>query len=490
MNPSTHQYADLGAIAHKAMIERGLEPDFPPAVLQQVAQIAGPAHDASATIRDLRNLVWASIDNDDSRDLDQLTVADDLGGGVVHVMVAVADVDALVQRASPVDVHAERNTTSVYTAGGMFPMLPLRLSTDLTSLGEAADRLAVVVEYDVQPDGAVGGGNVFRALVRNKAKLAYDGVAAWLDGTAGMPGPMVGAHGVPEQIRLQEGVAQRLKQRRHEYGALELETVETRAIVRDGQLVDLVDEPKNRAHALIEDFMIAANGVTTRYLESKGLPTFRRVVRSPRRWDRIEALAATYGERLPAEPDAHALSQFLVNRRQVDPARFPDLSLTVIKLLGPGEYAVHLPGGEASGHFGLAVRDYSHSTAPNRRYPDVITQRLLKAALAGAQAPYAVDRLAELATHCTLQEDAAKKVERQVQKSAAALLLDGRIRESFDGFVTGAGPKGTWVRVLRPPVEGMLVSGAQGLDVGDRVRVRLVGVDVARGFIDFARASA
>jgi VacB/RNase II family 3'-5' exoribonuclease len=483
------QSYDLSALAHQAMLDRGLEPDFPAPVMQQVDGLTAAAIDDSPTIRDLRDLAWASIDNDDSRDLDQLTVAQDLGAGVVRVLVAVADVDSLVHSGTPTDLHAEHNTTSVYTAGGMFPMLPERLSTDLTSLGEGEDRLAVVVAYDVHPDGSIDGAEVFRGHVRNKAKLAYNSVAAWLDGPGEMPAAMAHADQVPAQIRLQDQVAQRLKAQRHEHGALELQTIEAHAVVSDGEVMDLVEEPKTCAHELIEDFMIAANGVTTRFLESHGLPTFRRVVRSPERWDRIEALAVEHGDRLPPDPDARALNQFLVRQRQADSVRFPDLSLTVIKLLGSGEYVVHVPGGEPLGHFGLAVRDYSHSTAPNRRYPDIITQRLLKGALDGKSAPYSNEQLTELATHCTQQEDAAKKVERQVGKSAAALLLIRRVGESFDGIVTGAGPKGTWVRVFRPPVEGMLVDGGHGLDVGDRVRVRLVEVDVARGFIDFARTN-
>jgi VacB/RNase II family 3'-5' exoribonuclease len=480
-------HVDLAAIARRVMIERGLEPDYPPAALQQVHDLRGPAEEPGAGIRDLRDLPWASIDNDDSRDLDQLTVAQDNGGGAVRIMVAVADVDALVKAGSPVDQHAQLNTTSVYTAAGNFPMLPERLSTDLTSLNEGQDRLAIVVAYDVDVEGGIGAWEVLRARVHNQAQLAYSAVAAWLDGHGAMPEAMDRAHGVADQIRLQDAVAQRLKARRHEHGALDLETIEPRAVVSDGQVLDLVVEEKNRAHKLIEDFMVAANGVTTLFLEQRGLPTFRRVVRVPHRWDRIQAVAAALGEQLPATPDAGALNRFLARRRVADPLRFPDLSLTIVKLIGSGEYAVQLPGEEPIGHFGLAVRDYSHSTAPNRRYPDLITQRLLKAALGGAGTPYPLDHLRELALHCTEQEDAVQKVERQVQKSAAAMLLAGRIGETFDGVVTGAGPKGTWVRILQVPVEGMLVDGARGVDVGDRVAVKLVHVDIERGFIDFAR---
>lgn len=480
-------HVDLHELARRVMRERGLEPDFPPAVLQQIASMGEPARDGDGTVRDLRGLDWCSIDNDDSRDLDQLTVAERLGGEDVRVMVAVADVDALVRPGCAVDDHARTNTTSVYTAGGIFPMLPEKLSTDLTSLNEGEDRLAVIVSYVVHGDGSVGDGEVYRAWVHNKAKLAYNAVAAWLDGSGPMPPALGIATGVQDQLRLQDAVARRLAERRHEHGALTLDTIEAKAVTEDGRVVDLQVEPKNRAHEIIEDFMIAANGVTTRYLTDRGFPTFRRVVRTPERWDRIRHLASEYGETLPPEPDAPALEAFLSARRRADPLRFPDLSLAVIKLLGPGEYMVNSPGQQAMGHFGLAVRDYSHSTAPNRRYPDVITQRLLKAAIAGRQVPYALADLEDLALHCTRQEDAAKKVERQVHKSAAAALLSDHIGERYDALVTGVTSRGTWVRVLHPPVEGMLVQGARGVDVGDRIHVRLVAVDVERGYIDFAR---
>ena len=483
--PSGNHERELHAIARQAMRDRDLEPDFPPEAVQQVERFTGPARAPDTSLLDLRDLPWASIDNDDSRDLDQLTVAQELDGGDVRVLVAIADVDALVRKNSPVDVHARRNTTSVYTAGGIFPMLPERLSTDLTSLNPSEDREAMVTSYVVRSDGAIDQPDVYRALVRNHAKLAYSGVGPWLDGTGAAPPALAAAPGVPEQMRLQDAVAERLRRLRHEHGALQLQTIEAKAVLSEGLVVDMVEQDKNRAHELIEDFMIAANGVTTRFLEAHGLPTFRRVVRSPERWDRIEELAAGYGERLPRDPDAAALAGFLARRRKADPLRFPDLSLTVIKLLGAGEYAVHVPGEAATGHFGLAVRDYSHSTAPNRRYPDVITQRLLKLALNSGGAAYGPDELSALAQHCTEQEDNAKKVERQVRKSAAALLLSDRIGERFDAICTGASNKGTWVRVLKPPVEGKLVQDAKGVDVGDRLVVRLAEVDVERGFIDF-----
>jgi exoribonuclease-2 len=475
---------DLNAIARRAMMELGLDPDYPPAALAELDGIRGSAG-ADASFTDLRDRPWCSIDNDDSRDLDQLTVAEPAGGDAATILVAVADVDALVGRDSAIDGHARHNTTSVYTAGGIFAMLPEKLSTDLTSLNEGVDRRAIVVEIPLAGDGSVGEGRVFGALVHNRAQLAYNGVAAWLEGTGPMP-PRIGAvPGLDDQLRTQDRIAQRLRALRHEHGALSLQTIEARPVFSDGELEDLRAEEKNRAKELIEDFMIAANGVVARFLGSRGLPSFRRVLRSPERWERIVALAQDLGERLPAEPDARALEAFLSRRRAADPERFPDLSVAIVKLIGRGEYVVEPPGG-GDGHFGLAVQDYTHSTAPNRRFPDLITQRLVKAALPRRPSPYASDELVDLARHCTEQEHNAEKVERRVRKSAAALLLQHRIGERFPGLVTGASSKGTWVRIPSPPVEGRIVRGFRGLDVGDHVTVELLDVDVDRGFIDFA----
>jgi len=479
----------LKVIARRAMLERGLLPDFSPDVRSQTAAIARAPAVPEPALRDLRQLPWASIDNDDSRDLDQLSVAEPLGDGAVKVLVAVADVDGLVKKGSPIDGHARTNTTSVYTAADIFPMLPEELSTDLTSLGEGQDRPAIVVEMVVRPDGAVSESDVYRAAVRNRAKLAYDGVAAWLDGAAPAPQRASAVAGMEQQLRIQDRVAQAMRAVRHQHGALGLETIEARAVFDGDAISDLRPDEKNRAKELIEDLMIAANGVIAKTLEAKGFPSLRRVLRSPERWERIVALAAGLGERLPPAPSAPALEAFLARRRSADPERFPDLSLSVVKLLGAGEYLLELPGQPAEGHFGLAVRDYTHSTAPNRRFPDLVTHRLLKAALAGLPAPYANEELAALASHCTEQENNAAKVERQVRKSAAALLLASRIGERFDAIVTGASPKGTWVRIPRPAVEGKLVRGFEGLDVGDRVRVELVRTDVERGFIDFRRSN-
>jgi exoribonuclease II len=479
---------NLRAIAHKAMTDHGLEPDFPPDAIHQVKGIPGPARETDHSIRDFRQSLWCSIDNDSSRDLDQLTVAKRDTAGGVKVLIAIADVDAIVKPHSPIDRHASTNTTSVYTAAQIFPMLPERLSTDLTSLGEGEDRLALVIEMGVAADGSVQESQVYRALVTNHAKLAYRSVAAWLDGTDKMPEKIAKTKGLDEQLRMQDEIAQVMKSVRYVHGALDLETIEPDAVLRDGQVVDLRLERKNRAQELIEDFMIAANGVSAQFLEKHGVPSLRRVVRSPERWDAIRKVAKGFSDDLPAEPDSRALATFLAQRRLADPLRFPNLSLTIVKLLGRGEYVVQLPGQQSPGHFGLAVREYSHSTAPNRRFPDLITQRLLKAVLIEGKLPYGAAELTSLATHCTEQEDAAAKVERQVRKSAAAQFLSGRIGETFDALVTGASEKGTWVRLLKPPADGKLVSGHERVKVGDPIKVRLTSLNIERGFIDFVRS--
>ncbi len=489
---------ELRAIAYDVMLQRGLLPDFSPAVIAETdriteaASVSGTpvqAAPAGPPVRDLRGLLWASIDNDDSRDLDQLSVAQGDASGAVKILVAIADVDALVKKGSAIDGHAWTNTTSVYTPAVIFPMLPEKLSTDLTSLAQDQERLAVVVEMVIDTGGIVTASDIYRATVLNRAKLAYHSVAAWLEGTAPLPANVAAVPGMDEQLRIQDRVAQALKQVRHTNGALHLETLEVQAVFDDGALADLVPNEKNRAKELIEDFMIAANGVVARYLEAKGVPSLRRVLRSPKRWDRIIALAAESGERLPLTPNAGALDAFLSRRRLAEPERFADLSLAVVKLLGSGEYALEVPGQPSEGHFGLAVKDYAHSTAPNRRFPDLVTQRLLKAALAAQATPYSNDELLALARHCTDQEDNAAKVERQVRKSAAALLLSSRVGARFDAIVTGASDKGTWVRIAGPTAEGRVVRGFDGLDVGDHVRVELVHTDVERGFIDFAARS-
>jgi VacB/RNase II family 3'-5' exoribonuclease len=488
MSPGNDGQEELTRIARRAMHEHGLEPDFPPAALTQLRAIDGPAAAAGPEFRDLRSLLWCSIDNDESRDLDQLSVAESLAGGATRILVAIADVDGTVSAGSPIDAHASGNTTSVYTAAQVFPMLPERLSTDLTTLAQGAERLSLVIEMTVTADGAVGSSDVYRARVVNRAKLAYNSVAAWLDAKGPIPPPVAAVAGMDEQLRIQDRVAQALKRVRKAQGALGLTTLEAQAVYDGGALMDLKPDEDNRAKELIEYFMIAANGVVAQFLEGKHSLSLRRVLRVPERWGRIVALAATVGGSLPATPDARALSAFLVSCEQKAPERFPDLSLAVVKLLGAGEYVLKRPGEPAEGHFGLAVSDYTHATAPNRRFPDLLTQRLVKAALAGRPAPYDEATLRTLAQHCTEQEGNAAKVERQVRKSAAAMLLEPRIGEQFDALVTGVNPDGTWVRIAHPLAEGRLVRGFQGLDVGDTLRVQLTHTDIERGFIDFARA--
>ena len=488
-NDQTHR-AILESIARRVMLERDLLPDFSPDALAQLDQIKAPAVTQDGTIRDMRGLLWASIDNDDSLDLDQLTVAEQMPGNQVKILVSIADVDALIKDGSAINEHAKHNTTSVYTAAEIFPMLPVKLSTNLTSLNFNEDRLSIVVEMVIGPDGTLLDSDVYLALVHNRAKLAYNSVAAWLEKSGPMPEAIAAVPGLAENLQLQNKVAQSLKNFRHIHGALSLETIESKPVFDGDQITALEVEEKNCAKELIEDFMIAANGVTARFLSSKNFPSIRRVVRVPKNWGRIVEIAGEHGVTLPEVPDSKALENFLVKEQAADQLRFPDLSLSVIKLLGSGEYVAELPDGNAPGHFGLAVKDYAHSTAPNRRFPDLLTQRLLKAALAGKPVPYSKDDLDLLATHCTEAEDAVHKVERQVEKSADALLLESRIGEQFDAIVTGASPKGTWVRLLSLPVEGKLVQGFAGLDVGHRVRVQLISVDVQKGFIDFKRINS
>ena len=472
------------------MLEHGLQPDFPPAVATELHRPGDGTPAARAGVRDLRALPWCSIDNDDSRDLDQLSVAQPATGEAVRILVAIADVSAAVPPGSAIDEHARTNTTSVYTAAQIFPMLPPQLSTDRTSLVQDEVRSSLVIDMTIDAGGTLTDSDIYRALVVNRAKLAYNSVAAWLDGHALAPPAVAAVAGLEAQLREQDAVAQRLKTVRCRQGALGLVTLEAQAIYHGGTLADLRPDEDNRAKELIEYFMIAANAVVARFLEARGYPSLRRVLRQPERWPRIVALARTLGSSLPADPDARALSEFLSQRQSADPASFPDLSLSIVKLLGAGEYVLKLPGQAVAGHFGLAVQDYTHATAPNRRYPDLITQRLLKAALARAPAPYDADTLTSEAAHCTLQEGNAAKVERQVRKSAAALLLQSRIGQRFDAIVTGASARGTWVRIGAPLAEGRLVQGFDGLDVGDRVQVQLKHTDVPRGFIDFARSSA
>jgi exoribonuclease-2 len=479
----------LQRIARRVMLERGLLPDFSAEALAELATIQTPAAGDGYQITDLRSLPWVSIDNDDSRDLDQLTVAESASGDNVKIFVAVADVDSLVRDGSAIDAHARHNTTSIYTAAQIFPMLPEKLSTGLTSLNFREDRLALVAEMVIGANGTVQRSDIYRAIVRNYAKLAYNSVAAWLEGNGPIPEPIAAVKGLDGNLRVQDHAAQSMKNFRHVHGALSFETIRVKTIFEKDEVRELQIDRKNRAKDIIEDFMIAANGVIARYLSSKEIPSIRRIVRTPKRWDRIVEIASEHGYMLPDTPNAGALEKFLTAQKASDPLRFPDLSLVIIKLMGAGEYVAEVPGESAPGHFALAVNDYTHSTAPNRRYPDLITQRLLKAALAGKPLLYSSDDLQELAKHCTEEENAVKKVQRQVDKSAAALLLESRIGEKFDAIVTGASEKGTWARLLTIPVEGRVVHGFQGADVGHRIRVKLVSTDVDRGFIDFKRVS-
>jgi exoribonuclease-2 len=477
------------------MLEQGLLPDFSASALAESGRMKSPTMRQGApagteqTVRDMRELLWASIDNDDSRDLDQLTFAEAMPGDKVKMLVAIADVDAVIKNDSAIDQHAHHNTTSVYTAAEIFPMLPEEISTNITSLNLNEERLSLVIEMVITADGSLQDSDIYHAWVRNHAKLAYNSLAAWLEGHGVIPEAVTAVTGLDENLRLQDKVTQRMKNLRHVHGALTLETIEAKPVFDGDQIRALEIEEKNRAKEIIEDVMIAANGVTARYLSARKFPSIRRVVRSPKRWERIASIANEHGSKLPDKPDSKALEEFLIKEKANDPLRFPDLSLTVIKLLGNGEYIAELPDGNAPGHFGLAVKDYAHSTAPNRRYPDLLTQRLLKAALADQPVPYKIDELDDLATHCTEAEDAATKVERQVEKSAAALLLESRIGEQFDSIVTGASEKGTWVRLLSLPVEGKLVQGFEGMDVGDRMRVQLIDTNVERGYIDFKKVN-
>ncbi len=482
----------LQRIAHRVMLQRGLLPDFSPAALDELDRLKEPAKTVAIPqgVRDLRSLLWCSIDNDDSRDLDQLSVGEAVPGDKIKVLVAIADVDSSIPDGTALDQHARHNTTSVYTAAEIFPMLPEKVSTDITSLNFNEDRLSIVVEMLVDADGTVESSSLYRAWVHNQAKLAYNSVAAWLEKTGPMPESISAVPGLAGNLQLQDQAAQRMKIFRHMHGALSLETIQSHPVFDGDQISSLEIEEKNRAKEIIEDFMIASNGVTARYLSSNKFPSIRRVVRVPKRWDRIVAIAADHKFELPVEPDSKMLEQFLVAQKSADPLRFPDLSLAVIKLLGSGEYVAEPPDGSVPGHFGLAVKDYAHSTAPNRRYPDLLTQRLLKAALAGQPVPDSIHDLELLAAHCTQAEDAANKVERQVGKSAAALLLENRLGEQFDAICTGASEKGTWVRLLSLPVEGKLITGYVGVDVGDRLRVQLTDTNVEAGFIDFKKVGA
>ena len=477
----------LQQIARKAMIARGLEPDFPAAVLNDLTKITSPAVFKSGEVKDMRDKLWCSIDNTESLDLDQLSCAEELPENKTRLFVAIADVDALVAAHSNIDDHAGKNTTSVYTVAEIFPMLPEKLSTDLTSLAFNTDRCSCVVELIVSEDGTVEQSDVYSALVKNLAKLDYLSVGAWLENAGPIPAEIARVEGLAENIKLQDRVAQKMKALRYLHGALDLETIESTPVFDGDTLKEMKVEQKNRAKDLIADLMIASNSASARFLNGKNFPSLRRVVRVPKQWDRIVELASENGFTLPAKADSKSLSDYLSFFRQKDPVHFTDMSLSVLKLLGSGEYIMETPGASQEGHFGLAVKDYTHSTAPNRRYPDLVTQRLLKAAIAGKSVPYSTEQLNGIAINCTTKEDDVKKVERLVEKSAVAMLMESRVGEEFDAIVSGASPKGTWIRLFSPHVEGKLVKGFKGLKVGQKLKARLVEVNPEEGFIDFEK---
>jgi len=487
-NKSNHRQI-LSTIAHRAMLERGLIPDFSPEVIAEVNQLQSSSmqklSESAAIHRDMRGMLWCSVDDDDSLDLDQLTVAEELPDKTVKIYVAIADVDALVKKGTAIDKRAQHNTATVYTVGMIFSMLPEAISTGLTSLNFNEDRSAVIVEMTINEDGSLKDASIYMGMVKNKAKLAYNSVAAWLEGQAEFPPNGAAVEGLAESLKLQDAVAQKMKGFRQRQGALSLETIESKPVFSGDKILSMEFAAKNRAREIVENFMIVTNGVTARFLSANNYPSIRRVVNNPDRWERIVEIAARYEYQLPETPDAKALEAFLVKQRVADPLRFPDLSLSVIKLLGAGAYSATPAEGRPPGHFSLAVKDYGHSTAPNRRFTDLVTQRLVKSALTKTPQPYSLEELDSIAEQCTFAENAANKVERQVEKSADALLLEHRIGERFDAIITGAASKGTWVRLLSLPVEGKLMKALNHPDVGDRIKVQLVSVDYEKGYIDF-----
>ncbi len=487
----------LSALAYSAMIERGLKPEFGVEALNQLKLIqknavditnhkSGDHHFIEDDIQDQTDLLWCSIDNDDSKDLDQLTVCKALKDGSMVVMVAIADVDSLVPRNSPLDQHAKDNTTSVYTSARVFPMLPNELSTDLTSLNFDSPRNAIVCEMHFDSAGHELGYSIYRSKVVNRCKLAYDAVSDWLENNGPLPEAASHVKHMDQQLQDQDKWAQKLRALRHAAGALEFQSIQPRALFKNDVISELREQPHNRARQLIEEFMVATNGCIARFLAAKGYACIRRVVRSPEKWQRIVKVAAQYGEHLPSEPNSTALEHFLAKRHRAEPLTFPDLSLVIVKLMGSGEYVLERPNDKSNiGHFGLAVLHYAHSTAPNRRYPDLITQRILKAALKGVNSPYTNAELDILALHCTTQEDASKKVERQLRKSEAALLLQSHLGQTFKGVVSGVNEAGYWVRIFTPPAEGKLLGLNDHLELGHPVNVKLIHTNVERGFIDF-----
>jgi VacB/RNase II family 3'-5' exoribonuclease len=490
MKEPIHSSIDLHQIARREMLREGFIPDLPGALDREVEALdeGGLAATQDQTIRDLRSLLWSSIDNQESLDLDQVEVAERLADGGIRICVGIADVDAYVAKGSATDRQAAENTTSVYTGIETFPMLPERLSTNLTSLLEGVDRLAVVIDFTVASDETTQVNDIYRALIRNYAKLGYESVGLWLEGQGQTPEKVASVAGLEEQLRLQDEATERLRNLRRRNGALDFETVEASPVMSDGKVRGLTVKRKSRARYLIENLMVTANIAMAAHLEKQGSPAIQRVVRKPERWPRIVEIAESFGDSLPPEPDARALADFLARRKAQDTEHFPDLSLSIVKLLGPGEYVVVPAGAPHDGHFGLAAQDYTHSTAPNRRYIDLVTQRLVKATAQSAAVPYTESELADIAAHCEERQSAARKVERFMRKVIAAEALSGEIGKVFEAIVTGVSAKGTFARLLSPPAEGRIVRGESGLDVGDKIKVRLLATEPQKGFIDFERA--
>jgi VacB/RNase II family 3'-5' exoribonuclease len=482
--------SELTALARRALMREDFATDFPPPVTKAVEALdERRIISNAAAVEDLRSLLWSSIDNADSRDLDQVEYAEKLADGDIRLLVGIADVDEFVPKDSPVDDFAARNTLSIYAGSHVFPMLPETLSNRLTSLLEGSDRLAIVTEIIINQNGSVETINIFRALLRNYAKLTYEETGAWLEGSGEIPEAVARIAGMGAQLRLQYEAALRLREFRKQKGALEFETVEAKPVIAGERIVDLQTETRNAARDIIESFMVTANVGMAEFLEQRSVISLRRVVKTPERWNRIVEIADSFGEALPEKPDSFALAGFLTRRKAADPLHYPDLSLSIIKLLGASEYVVQAAGEQAGGHFGLAVSDYTHSTAPNRRDADLIVQRLVKATLAGEASPYDFEELSRIAAHFNERESAARKVERQIRKTIAASVMAARTGETFEAIVTGATPKGTFARTLNPPVDGRIVKGEEGLQVGEKIRVRLMKTEPERGFIDFARVS-
>jgi len=478
--------SDLRKISEETMVENGFQTDFPSEIFDELNILKNKSLSEDASIKDLRHLLWSSIDNASSQDLDQIEYAEELPNGDIRLLIAIADVDEYVKKDSAIDEFAKKQTVSVYTETKMLPMLPREISEDLTSLLPDVVRLAIVIEMVITENGDVVEHSVYRALTHNFAKMTYGEVGAWLDEHGNQPSEFTKIEGLREQILLQQKAAVRLIDFRQKRGSLEFESIESVPVFDGGQAKDLNIVTTNSARKIIENFMVAANVEMAEFLEAKNLTSVRRIVKTPARWERIREIARKYGVNLPDEPDSNALAEFLKGRKLADPEQFPDLSLSIVKLIGAGEYVVQKPDTIADGHFGLAVRDYTHSTAPNRRYPDLIVQRMVKAALNGEKPPYTDDELAEIVQKCNERESAARKVERKMRKVIAASVMQSRIGETFDAIVTGITPSGAFARILRPPVDGRIVRDEEGLQVGEKIRVKLLATNIHNGYIDFA----